>query len=158
MTGWVGHGMGTVSGPTYRGNTATPPHTVASPSLPRCHTRLRGLKLDRIWMVLDYHTIPGIIISRHWLFDSYTLTAMSVNIERTFSCARQLIGWERNCLSAQSIQALMCLGSWSRAGYVSNNILAEVTKDGAVQVAKKDMEKKKINFPDGYDRIESDWL
>ncbi len=81
---------------------------------------------------------------------------MSVNIERTFSCARQLIGWERNCLSAQSIQALMCLGSWSRAGYVSNNILAEVTKDGAVQVAKKDMEKKKINFPDGYDRIESD--
>ncbi len=104
-------------------------------------------------MALDYHTIPGTNVSRHYLFRSHTSTATSVNVERAFSRARRLIGWERNRLSAQSIQALMCLGSWSKLGYVTNDVLAEVTRDGAVQVPKEDMDKVEINFPEGYDSI-----
>ncbi len=81
------------------------------------------------------------------------ITATSVNMERVFSCTHRLIMWERNQLSAQSIRALMCLGAWSILGYVSNDVLLDITKDGAVRVAKEDMDKEDIDFEPGFNTI-----
>ncbi|KAJ7193082.1 hypothetical protein GGX14DRAFT_379502 [Mycena pura] len=46
------------------------------------------------------------------------LVATSVYVERQFSRGRLLVSSVRNRLSAESIRQLMCLGCWSRQGFV----------------------------------------
>jgi len=41
-----------------------------------------------------------------------------VDVERVFSKGRLLLSHVRNRLSAESTQALLCLGNWSKAGLV----------------------------------------
>ena len=55
-----------------------------------------------------------------WQSDSYPLPiiASSVAVERVFSKGRLIMSHIRNRLSADSSRALMCLGAWTRAGYV----------------------------------------
>ena len=43
---------------------------------------------------------------------------MSVAVERVFSKGRLLLSHIRNRLSAQSTRALLCLGAWSKLGFV----------------------------------------
>jgi len=45
-------------------------------------------------------------------------TATSVDVERTFSQGRLVLSHLRSRLSVQSTQALLCLGVWSKMGYV----------------------------------------
>ena len=45
-------------------------------------------------------------------------SASSVAVERVFSKGRLLISHIRNRLSAQSTRALLCLGYWSKMGFI----------------------------------------
>lgn len=81
------------------------------------------------------------------------VSATSVPVERTFSRARRLISWERNRLSAQSIRALMCLGSWSLMGMVYDDDLAVIARTGAVRVAQEEKELVDIDLPLDFDVI-----
>ncbi|KZV81577.1 hypothetical protein EXIGLDRAFT_590460, partial [Exidia glandulosa HHB12029] len=56
-------------------------------------------------MALDYLVIP----------------ATSVDVERVFSRGRQLLPYNRNRLSAESVRALLCVGAWSRMDFVRDN-------------------------------------
>ena len=47
-----------------------------------------------------------------------TPSAFSFAVERVFSKGRLLISHIRNCLSAQSTRALLCLGYWSKLDYI----------------------------------------
>ncbi|KAF8166727.1 hypothetical protein K438DRAFT_1451449, partial [Mycena galopus ATCC 62051] len=49
------------------------------------------------------------------------ITATLVYVERQFSRGRLLVSSIRNRLSAQSIRKLMCLGCWSRQGFVEED-------------------------------------
>jgi hypothetical protein len=48
-------------------------------------------------------------------------------VERIFSKGQILLSHIQNCLSAQSIRALMCVGNWSRLGYVKDRDVLVVT-------------------------------
>lgn len=67
--------------------------------------------------------------------------ATSVDVERVFSQGRIVLSHLRNRLSVQSTRALMCLGVWSRLGYVKDSdikavvILPEVSADIEDEVA-----------------------
>ncbi|KIK35539.1 hypothetical protein CY34DRAFT_61050, partial [Suillus luteus UH-Slu-Lm8-n1] len=62
-------------------------------------------------MALDYLTIP----------------ATSVDVERLFSCGRLLLSHVRSRLSAQSTQALLCLGYWSHLKLVKTEDIMKVS-------------------------------
>jgi hypothetical protein len=47
--------------------------------------------------------------------------ATSVEVERVFSQGRIVLSHLRGRLSVQSTRALMCLGVWSRLGYVKDS-------------------------------------
>ena len=52
--------------------------------------------------------------------------ATSVDVERTFSQGRLLLSHIRNRLSAQSTRATLCLGDWSKMGFMKNNDVMKV--------------------------------
>jgi len=47
------------------------------------------------------------------------VSASSTDIERIFSRGRDILTYRRNRLSAESVQALLCLGDWLRTGIVT---------------------------------------
>lgn len=55
-------------------------------------------------------------------------SATSVDVERVFSQGRILLSHLRSRLSVQSTRALMCLGEWSKRGYVKDNDILSVLK------------------------------
>jgi hAT family C-terminal dimerisation region len=61
--------------------------------------------------------------------------ATSVNVERVFSTGRILLSHIRNRLSVQTTRTLMCVGSWSKMGYIRDKdvkmmtVLPEVYED-----------------------------
>ena len=61
--------------------------------------------------------------------------AISVSVERIFSQGRFLLNHVHNCLSAESTQALLCVGEWSLLKLVVDEDVLAVTskpeKDGA---------------------------
>jgi hypothetical protein len=67
-------------------------------------------------------------------------------VERVFSKGRIVLSHIRNRLSAQSTRALMCLGNWSRLGYVRDKDVLAVTM-------KPDLEGDEEDLPDGWDAI-----
>jgi hypothetical protein len=67
-------------------------------------------------------------------------------VERVFSKGRILLSHIRNRLSAQSIRALMCLGNWSKLGYVTDKDVLAVT-------IMPDVEGDEEELPDGWDSI-----
>jgi hypothetical protein len=88
-------------------------------------------------MALDYLSIPGKLyyLNVGYFFDHKLLLATSVDVERTFSQGRLLLSHIRNRLSVQSTRALLCLGVWSKMGYVKDKdvmaatVLPEVGSD-----------------------------
>ena len=48
----------------------------------------------------------------------FLILAASVSVEWVFSKGRLLLSHIRNRLSAQSTHALLCLGAWSKLGYI----------------------------------------
>ena len=49
------------------------------------------------------------------------ILATSVDVERVFSQGRLLLSHIRSRLSVQSTRALMCLGVWSKLGFVTDS-------------------------------------
>ena len=76
----------------------------------------------------DYHAWH-LIISLYLVLNTvnfksktnYLFLATSIDIEQLFSHGHGLLPHTHNCLSAQSTHALLCLGSWSKAGFVHDN-------------------------------------
>lgn len=79
-------------------------------------------------MALDYLTIPGELICYYYLIKFLLLSqlATSVEVERVFSQGRLLLSHIRSRLSVQSTRALMCLGVWSKLGFVTDSDLKAV--------------------------------
>ena len=55
------------------------------------------------------------------------VVATSTDVERVFSQGRLLLSHVQNSLSSQSTQALMCLGSWSKLGFVKDKDIRAIT-------------------------------
>jgi hypothetical protein len=77
-------------------------------------------------LILDYHAWLRIFLqyqmSLSTELNEFILTwslASSVAVERVFSKGRLIISHIRNRLTAQSTRALMCLGYWSKLGFVT---------------------------------------
>ncbi|KIK80454.1 hypothetical protein PAXRUDRAFT_43606, partial [Paxillus rubicundulus Ve08.2h10] len=82
-------------------------------------------------MALDYLTIP----------------AMSVNVERLFSCGCLLLLHVCSLLSTQSTRALLCLGMWSELKLIKTE---DIVKVSALPDVEGDEEEV---FEDGWDKI-----
>ena len=73
-------------------------------------------------MAIDYHCVPGKFFYLQPLFaHKMMILATSVDVERVFSKGRILLSHIRNRLSAESTQALLCLGAWFKAGLVQTS-------------------------------------
>ena len=72
-------------------------------------------------MALDYLTIPGMFLYYFIIIISIIILATSVDVERVFSQGRLLLSHIRSRLSVQSTRALMCLGVWSKLGYITDS-------------------------------------
>ncbi|TFK78514.1 hATC-domain-containing protein, partial [Polyporus arcularius HHB13444] len=89
-------------------------------------------------MALDYLSIP----------------ATSMDVERTFSKGRLLLSHVRSRLSAQSTRAVLCVGSWSLAGYVKS---ADAKKIADLSdISDDDSEASDFEMDEGWDRIDVD--
>lgn len=99
-------------------------------------------------MATDYLSIPG-TLSQHPYVDSIDIfVATSVDVERLFSRGRVLLAHVRNRLCAQTIRALLCLGSWSRLGLVKDADIKKVTIMDDVEG------EEEVVFLDGWDAID----
>jgi hypothetical protein len=67
-------------------------------------------------------------------------------MEHVFSKGRILLSHIQNCLSMQSIHALMCLGNWSKLAYVRD-------QDILVVIMLPDVEGDEEDLQDGWDTI-----
>ena len=88
----------------------------------------RHIRDFRAWPSITFlspvsHSLP----SRSHFSDSPASSATSVDTERVFSQGRILLSHVRNRLSAQSTQALMCVGNWSLLGYIKDSDIQAVT-------------------------------
>ena len=72
-------------------------------------------------------------------------SATSVDVERVFSQGRILISHVRNRLSSQTIRALLCLGKWSKLGFIKTTDILAVTKLAEVD--------EDVELPDGWDKV-----
>jgi hypothetical protein len=102
-------------------------------------------------MALDHLSIPGMypFTSKIYLHtDTCFGTATSTDVERVFSQGRLLLSHVHNCLSSQSIRALMCLGSWSLLGLVKDTDIYAVTTLAEVEGDEEEL-------ADGWDAITS---
>ena len=88
-------------------------------------------------MALDYLSIPGKLedLTVGNFLDHQFILATSVDVECTFSQGWLLLLHIRNRLSVQLTWALLCLGIWSKMGYVRDKdvkaatVLPEVGSD-----------------------------
>jgi hypothetical protein len=78
----------------------------------------RAILVFHVWqrtISLSQVSIPLFLLI--WILNHYNLAA-SVAVERVFSKGRLLLSHIRNRMSAHSTRALLCLGAWSKLGYV----------------------------------------
>ena len=73
--------------------------------------------------------------------------ATSTDVERVFSKGRLLLSHVRNRLSVQSTRALMCLGAWSRLGYIKDEDVNMVTADADVIDQEDELDKDWDRIP-----------
>ncbi len=78
--------------------------------------------------------------------DLITCTATSVDVERVFSKGRLVLSHVRNGLSVQSTRALLCLGAWSRMGFVKD-------KDVMLAARLPEVEGCEVELDSHWDRI-----
>ena len=64
--------------------------------------------------------------------------ATSTDVERVFSQGRIVLSHLRSRLSVQSTRALMCLGVWSRMGYVKDSDIKAVVRLPPVPLNEKE--------------------
>jgi hypothetical protein len=104
-------------------------------------------------MALDYLSIPG----KFKLQTLYSLLltcspATSVDVERLFSRGRLLLSHVRSQMSPQSTRAVLCLGAWSRLGFVKEKDILAVAQLPDLQDGGSDYEMEtgfdSISVPD----------
>ena len=79
------------------------------------------------WPEITSLSLVCILSSRSLLtIWAHTLIALSVAVEHVFSQGCLLLSHVRNRLSAQSTRTLLCLGYWSKLGYINNSDLLAV--------------------------------
>lgn len=72
-------------------------------------------------MARDYLSIPGMYPLQCAYYTCLTFKiATTVNVERVFSQGRLVLPHIRNRLSFQSTRALLCVGTWSTLGMISD--------------------------------------
>jgi len=100
----------------------------------------------REWLLIIYLSL--VVLCLHYIMTSaYTnFAATSTDVECVFSCSRLLLSHVQNCLSLQSIQALMCLGSWSWLRLVKDKDIHAVT-------ALAEIDSDKEELAEGWDSI-----
>ena len=76
-----------------------------------------------------------------------------MDVERVFSRGRLLLSHIRNRLSAQSSRAILCLGSWTKAGFVKAGDERKVVKLEKIQ--DDDPEASDYEMEDGWDAIDT---
>ena len=82
-------------------------------------------------MALSYLTAPG-NVNFFYITNFPSLIfalAASVRVERIFSRGRLVLPHVRNRLSAESTRAVLCVGEWSRMGWVKDNDILAVTSE-----------------------------
>jgi len=77
-----------------------------------------------------------------------TFIATSVDVKRIFSQGRIVLSHLRSRLSVQSTRALMCVGEWSRLGYVKDSHI-----DAAVRLPEVPADAKEGGLVSGWDSI-----
>jgi hypothetical protein len=89
-------------------------------------------------MALNYLSIPGqfyLALLLPFFNVILFISATSTDVERVFSKGRLVLSHVRNRLSVESTRAVLCLGAWSKLGFVNNGDIKEATilpeaKDG----------------------------
>lgn len=94
---------------------------------------------------LSYHPWYVILSLFFLSLSSRSLPATSVDVERVFSEGRIILSHLRSRLSVQSTRALMCVGVWSKLGYVKDS---DITKVVNQTPPLKDDEKEASLAPD----------
>lgn len=79
-------------------------------------------------MALDYLSIPGMCSITKCYIYLIISTATSVDMELVFSKGRLVLSHVRNGLSVQSTRASICLGAWSKMGFVKDDDVMEVAR------------------------------
>ena len=81
---------------------------------------VNGSQLEyRSWKdsnLFDWWAVSGAPSLRQWAFDTLSVPAMSAEVERCFSQARRLITFDRNRLSSESLEVLLCYKHWLDTG------------------------------------------
>ena len=77
------------------------------------------------------------------------ILATSVDVERVFSQGRLLLSHIRSRLSVQSTRALMCLGVWSKLGYITDSDVKAVV----LTLPEIDEEDDEMELDINWDRI-----
>ena len=62
--------------------------------------------------IFAWWAVSGAPSLRRWAFDSLSIPAMSAEVERCFSRARRLITFDRNRLSSETMEVLLCYKHW----------------------------------------------
>lgn len=106
-------------------------------------------------MALNYLSIPGTSFCvLHSAALLMTISpATSVDVERVFSRSRLVLPYVRNQLTAQSTRTILCLSSWSLAGYAAKDDVKDVAEMSDVEGEGSDYE-----MEDGWDAIDTTWL
>src|SRR6266545_7084100 len=91
-------------------------------------------------MAMDYLSIPGkflLCLQMDWLMKN--MTATSVDVEQTFSQGCLVLSHVHSRLSVQSMQALLCLGGWSKMGLVEDDNVKSVARLPEVDGEKEEL-------------------
>ena len=95
------------------------------------------------WMALNYLSIPGqlyLALLLPFLTSFFIISATLVDVEHVFSQGRLVLSHVQNRLSVETTRVLLCLGAWSKLGFVNTGDVKEATllpegKDGDVDVS-----------------------
>ena len=74
--------------------------------------------------------------------------ATSINVERLFSCGHLVLSHIQNRLSVQSTHAILCLRSWSQAGFVKSDDEQKVAQSDDI-----DGDASDYKMDEGWDNI-----
>jgi len=86
---------------------------------------VEDVKNASVWWVKNRAVYPR--LSRMAL-NYLSIPATSVDVERVFSKGRLILSHVRNGLSVQSTRALVCLGAWSRMGFIKDKDVMDAAR------------------------------
>jgi hypothetical protein len=95
-----------------------------------------SILISLVWRETIFQNLVSEFVILFLCSSANLLLATSVDVERVFSYGRLLLSHVRNRLSVDSTRALLCLGAWSRLGFVNKEdlleaaMLPDVKKDG----------------------------